>query len=238
MIRRLSSAHLLSVIAIVLALSGGAYAAATIGPDDIKRNAVRSKHLRDGSVARADLSASVRRALAARPGTGGRGPTGARGATGPRGPRGYRGYRGEKGATGATGPAGPFVDAVPAGRTLRGSYLVSDVAGAPAAEVEASVSFPFSLGAAPAPHFVAAGASTPAECPGSAASPAAAAGHLCVYEAERTGVALGAEVFDPSRTRAEGAGKAGRFGFGLRLTADAAGVLRSSGSWAATAPAS
>jgi hypothetical protein len=35
----------MSTIALFAALGGGAYAAATIGPDDIQRNAVRSKHI-------------------------------------------------------------------------------------------------------------------------------------------------------------------------------------------------
>ena len=43
-------------------------------------------------------------------------------------------------------------------------------------------------------------------------------------------------IFDPALGRDAGAGKAGRFGFGIRFVADAAGALRSTGSWAVTAP--
>ena len=43
-------------LALVLALGGtGAYAAATIGPGDIKPDAVRSKHIKDGVVGKRDL---------------------------------------------------------------------------------------------------------------------------------------------------------------------------------------
>jgi hypothetical protein len=57
-----------------------------------------------------------------------------------------------------------------------------------------------------------------------------------VYEAARSGLASSVTVFDPAQGRDAGAGKAGRFGFGLRVVADAAGALRSTGSWAVTAP--
>jgi hypothetical protein len=39
--------------------TGGAYAAAQIGADDIKRNAVRSKHIKRGNVKRSDLRANA-----------------------------------------------------------------------------------------------------------------------------------------------------------------------------------
>ena len=43
-------------LALFVALGGSAYAAATIGPNDIKNNAVRSNHIKDGRVAKADLA--------------------------------------------------------------------------------------------------------------------------------------------------------------------------------------
>ena len=39
-----------------MALSGTAYAAGKIGPNDIAKNAVRSKHIKNGQVKRADLN--------------------------------------------------------------------------------------------------------------------------------------------------------------------------------------
>jgi hypothetical protein len=41
----------MATLAMFVALGGGAYAAATIGPGDIKRNAVRSKHIKPNTVA-------------------------------------------------------------------------------------------------------------------------------------------------------------------------------------------
>jgi len=52
---RLTYANIMSTIALFAALGGGAYAAATIGPDDIQRNAVRSKHIKKNQVGRKHL---------------------------------------------------------------------------------------------------------------------------------------------------------------------------------------
>jgi hypothetical protein len=223
---RVSSAHVLAFVAVVLSLSGGAYAAAKIGSKDIRTGAVASRAIKNGSVSSKELSVGVRRALSRR------GPAGPRGATGSRGPGGSRGPTGPRGRTGSTGPAGPagtFADALPASRTTRGTYAVAGTGAA-----ESSESFAFALASAPAVHFVAAGSGAPAECPGNATTPAAAAGHLCVYEAARTGTVSSLTLFDPTQGLDAGTGKASRFGFGVRLTG-AEGAIRSTGSWAVTA---
>ncbi len=89
---------LLAVIALVAAMGGTAWAAATITSASIKDGSIQSRDIangrlgvagvdvRDGSLGVVDLSAAARRAL--------------RGASGPAGPA------GATGATGATGPAG------------------------------------------------------------------------------------------------------------------------------------
>lgn len=46
----LSYANVIATLALLLSLSGGAYAAAKVGAQDIKRNAVRSKHIAAGQV--------------------------------------------------------------------------------------------------------------------------------------------------------------------------------------------
>jgi hypothetical protein len=219
---RLTSAHAIALLALVLAMSGGAYAAAKIGAKDIKRNAVRSKHIRNGQVAVADLSPTVRRALSRR---GPAGPAGPRGATGPRGSRGPRGFRG---TTGPTGPAGPVPETLPSGRTIRGTFAVGGAAATAGDAFDQGVTFQYAAASAPAVHVVGVGAAAPAECAGNAATPAAAAGHLCVYVAEGAAPV----VFDPSQPRATGAGKASRYGFGLSAVAAAPGPARSAGTWA------
>lgn len=50
----------IGVLALFIALAtGGAYAAAQIGSDDIKRNAVRSTHIKNGQVRPADLKSRL-----------------------------------------------------------------------------------------------------------------------------------------------------------------------------------
>jgi hypothetical protein len=213
---RIGSAHVLAFIAVVLALTGGAYAASKVGSRDIKRNAVRSKHVRDGTVQARDLSRGVRRLLF-RTTSGPRGPRGERG---PTGPRGRRGFRGATGPTGPKGDPGTFPDTLPAGKTLRGIYSV----GGDTTQSETGVSFAFALAAAPTVHVIPAGQAPPPECPGNVNSPAASAGHLCIYEATRVGDTL--VVTDPA-----GGQTATRWGFGLRVTGQSAPV-RSAGTWA------
>jgi hypothetical protein len=47
--------HHIGFVALLIAMSGTAYAAATIGPRDIKDNAVRSRHIKDRDVRPNDL---------------------------------------------------------------------------------------------------------------------------------------------------------------------------------------
>lgn len=96
------AALVLAVIAVVAALGGTAWAAATITSASIKDGAVQSRDIangrlgvagvdvRDGSLGVVDLSVAARRAL--------------RGVSGPAGPA---GPAGAAGATGPVGPAGP-----------------------------------------------------------------------------------------------------------------------------------
>ena len=51
--------HHLALIALFVAFSGSAYAASKIGPSDIKKNAVRSRHIKNGQVKRPDLAANA-----------------------------------------------------------------------------------------------------------------------------------------------------------------------------------
>ena len=57
---RLTYANVMATIAVFGVLAGGgAYAASQIGPKDIARNAVRSKHIQSGNVKRSDLAANA-----------------------------------------------------------------------------------------------------------------------------------------------------------------------------------
>jgi hypothetical protein len=91
-----SPAMVVACIAVVLAMTGSAFAArALITGDDIK----------DGSITRADLSGRTVRSLKGRRGPAG--PAGQDGFVGAQGPQGSTGPQGERGPQGPAGPIGP-----------------------------------------------------------------------------------------------------------------------------------
>lgn len=117
--RRISSAHVLAGIAIVLASAGSATAAAVItGASvqdssltgrDLRNGSVTGKDVKDGSIGSKDLAAN------ARGGTGATGPAGAQGPAGAAGPEGPAGPTGPTGPAGPAGPEGPEGPEGPAG---------------------------------------------------------------------------------------------------------------------------
>jgi hypothetical protein len=99
---RPSPAMVVAFIALLAALGSSAYAQLTIprnsvGNAQLKRNAVTSSKVRNGSLLRRDFRA----------GQLPRGPRGPQGPQGPQGPEGPRGLTGERGPVGERGPAGP-----------------------------------------------------------------------------------------------------------------------------------
>ena len=178
----------ISVIALVFTMIGGAYAA--------NHNA--------GATMSAKSKGKV-------------GPRGPRGKPGPAGPQGLQGPKGDSGAAGPEGKQGPpgkdgqtgFAATLPAGETLTGVWGTSGGPSAPNGDLSmAAISFPFSV--SPAPTVIAIlesgtagikispnGALAPAteeeitaDCPGSAAAPTAEAGFLCVYTTKETGSSI------------------------------------------------
>jgi len=178
----------ISVIALVFAMIGGAYAANHKG----------------GASASAKAKTKV-------------GPRGPRGKPGPAGPQGQPGPKGETGATGPEGKAGPpgkdgatgFAQVLPSGETLTGVWGTSGGPNTGEGDVSmVSISFPFLVGASPTVYQVwesgtigvkipPSGTPAPAEeteigenCPGSAATPEAEPGILCVYTTTETGASI------------------------------------------------
>jgi hypothetical protein len=96
--RRPSAALIVASLALFTALSGGAYAATTIGSLQIKNNAVRSIDIQNGTIKTADMSLVARLAL-----KGKAGPTGPAGAAGAAGAAGLKGDQGAQGAPGVSG---------------------------------------------------------------------------------------------------------------------------------------
>lgn len=115
--QRLKGAPALAVaiVAVVLALTGGAFAAGRL---------IDGSQIKNGSISASKLTASARSQLHGEQGPkgpkGAKGLTGSTGATGQQGPKGdtgAQGPKGDKGDTGPQGPAGPKGDAGNAGAT-------------------------------------------------------------------------------------------------------------------------
>jgi hypothetical protein len=125
-LRRPSPALVVSVIALVVALGGTSYAAIvlpanSVGTRQIKKNAVTTAKVKDGSLLKADFAAGQLPA----------GPAGASGATGATGP---------KGDTGATGTAGPKGDKGDTGASGANAVVRESAPAAVAASAIVSVS--------------------------------------------------------------------------------------------------
>ncbi len=98
---RLTFANVVSVTALFVALGGGAYAAValpknSVGAAQLRKDAVSSRAVKNGSLSAADFSSSALGKM-----------VGARGATGLQGPAGKDGASGANGSDGAQGAAGP-----------------------------------------------------------------------------------------------------------------------------------
>lgn len=104
--KRPSGPMIMSTAALVVALGGTSYAAATIGTNDIKNGAVTSPKITDGTIRSIDIRDGGIFARDLAPGVAGPGPAGPQGPVGPQGAPGADGEDGEDGATGPAGPAG------------------------------------------------------------------------------------------------------------------------------------
>jgi hypothetical protein len=132
--RHLSRSGVLAIVALIVALAGGSYAAAgllvppgSVGSDQLQRGAAIASKLAFGSVtARAVHRGSLLRSDLAAPATAGpAGPAGRVGAVGAAGATGPAGARGAAGAAGPIGPAGPNGPAGDAGSAPAPSYTTA-----------------------------------------------------------------------------------------------------------------
>ncbi len=240
----------LSVIALVFAMAGGAYAA--------KKYVITST---------SQIKPSVLKSL-----KGNDGPAG------PSGKDGFNGTNGSNGTPGAAGksvesePAGlecpnggahfkiggisagsacngedgedgesGFTATLPSEETETGAWLVDEVGEESVARIALSFNIPLEeeLEELESFEFVPVGGLSTPDCPGSASSPEAAPGNLCLYAAAQVG--SGSEEFsevasfDPSQGLAPGVGATGAV---IVFLTEGAGneVIVADGSWAVTAP--
>jgi hypothetical protein len=253
---------IVSVIALVFALGGGAFAA--------------SNSEDSGATTKANLKKGI---------PGPRGPRGKPGKTGPAGPQGPAGANGAKGDTGATGatgaegkpgkegkegpkgPEGPkgkegkegpegspwtAGGVLPSGETETGAWAIGNVSeGAKPEGFGSSLLTPISFFiplAAPLDashvHFIGPGGKEidpntelektepPVNCLGTVTAPSAVAGHLCIYSAILFNVTSNNNRIHSASDGLEGASIAGAT-LGLRIIEPGAEAF---GTWAVTAP--
>jgi Collagen triple helix repeat (20 copies) len=174
--RNLSLPTAIAVMALVFAMTGGAFAA----KDYVEGPAQASKKGKQGK----------------------RGPRGPRGKRGPKGPQGPQGVKGEPGPKGDTGNPWTAGGLLPSGESLGGTWVAGagpDL-GLGKGVAAASISFGFSLPLPPEIVIVKKGqegVESAAECPGSVVFPKAAKGKLCLYTAEESGLELQAAIPSP-----------------------------------------
>jgi hypothetical protein len=203
-------------MALAVALGGTSYAAITlpknsVGTKQLRKNAVISTKVKNGSLLRADFKS-------------GQIPAGPQGPPGNQGPQGLQGVQGLQGIQ---GPPGPITGEAPPGVTLRGNYALTHAGSL--APAFGAVSFPLRLSVAPTVHYIPVSEPPPAECPGNGTNPQANPGHLCVYETNVNNV--GARLLFNPETSQLGAS---REGVGIQINPSSTDQAVVWGSWAVT----
>lgn len=163
-------ANVAATIALVFAMTGGAYAA--------KRWIITSK---------SQIKPSVIKELQGRRGpagpAGSPGPQGIQGLGGANGKEGAQGPKGERGAPGPEGKEGsPWTlgGVLPSGQTERGDWAIQGYVPTEPGFATTSVSFVIPLKSAPTVVYVKPEESVP-HCPGTPEEPAADPGFLCIF---------------------------------------------------------
>jgi hypothetical protein len=229
----MSYANVVATLALVFAMSGGAYAAS-------KFLITSTKQIKPGVLASLKGKAGANGAPGAAGPAGPAGPAGSQGpagANGKDGSPGAAGPQGPTGAKGATGPAGEtgFTERLPSGKTETGTWsanALNPTVGATFWPI--SFAIPLSTGGE---AFYLDQAETEGEagtggCTGSVAQPTAPAGKLCVYTEEEENENLEGK---PKTFFGESPNKYGRSGAFVIIVVKTGGQISDRGSWAVTA---
>jgi Collagen triple helix repeat (20 copies) len=235
-----TAGFIISIVALVAALGGGAYAASA------KLNSTQKKEV-------TKIAQTEAKKFAGKTGaTGPAGPAGAAGAKGDTGPKGDTGAQGDPGTPGAAGAPGapgaagkegsPWTagGTLPSGKTETGVWSFGYTPAGGTSEQFVPISFPIQLSAGvTSVHFLNWGAAPTAECPGDATDPLAAKGNLCVYSTENFEAESGTYSFgsalNPEKSGGPAAGATGKTGAVLYFNHVAEEEL-ARGVWAVTAP--
>ena len=199
--KRLTYANVIVTLALVFAMTGGAYAAkkylitstAQISPKVLKSLQGKTGPVGPAGAAGAGFQGPQ----------GPAGPAGAKGETGPAGTKGTNGANGANGTTGATGPKGTtgssgvtgstgatgqtgFTETLPSGKTETGVWALRSTANAEGEIRVTALSFPIPLKALIGRVIIIKPKETPnpEECTGSVSKPEAQPDNLCIFEGE------------------------------------------------------
>jgi hypothetical protein len=227
-------------IALLFAMSGGAYAAGRYLITSTRQiSPTVLKALKSGKGPAGINGAAGNPGAQGAPGSQGsqgpKGETGAGGAKGETGQTGEQGAEGERGPAGATGTAGakgqPWTpdNTLPSGATETGVWGARPAEGE---EVLVSLSFPVALAEELDEAHVHI-APDPA-CPGTVEKPSAAPGNLCVYPGATANTKV-KEIVKPYRLNVSGAGTAGANLVVSGNTEVVVPLFYSNGTWAVTA---
>jgi hypothetical protein len=240
---------LIATLALVFAMTGGAYAAGKYIITSTKQISPKVLKSLKGN-AGAKGANGVNGAAGPAGTAGATGPGGAQGTPGGTGQKGEKGEKGDKGDPGTTG----FTETLPTGKTEKGDWSMNGNAGIDVS----SVSFVIPLESAPVVHYIRTTGKEPFEeagvekervqpaCPGSAAEPQAEPGSLCVYASGELGVnksqpgeifpricPLGVKSVENCFFAANAGAGADATGFGLLAYVEGLGLI--GGTWAVTA---
>lgn len=240
----------IATLALVFAMSGGAYAAGRYLITSTKQISPKVLKQLQGKAGGAGAPGAA----------GARGPAGAQGPASPQGPAGATGAQGGEGPAGKEGKPGkegkegsPWTASgtLPSGQSLTGVWAVQAFAKSPGTH-RSAVSFALPLSQPPVAHYInsggeeltTSGTTASTVCLGSLAQPTAAAGNLCVYASGDTGLSTneeGNEYFFKWQwgiaiVNATGeAQMASPYGFFVSALTTEEGPVSAEGSWAVTA---
>jgi hypothetical protein len=191
--KRLSYANVAMTLALVFAMTGGAYAASKYVITSTKQISPKVLKSLKGSNGKSGANGATGAAGAAGPagatGPGGpQGPAGAAGTNGTNGTNGEKGKDGKDGKEGKEGALGTAGTTLPKGATETGQWVITQWHKAAGEFVAEAISFPIPLAQeldVPHVHLVGANVTGTAGCAGgSVTEPKAESGNLCVYEQE------------------------------------------------------
>jgi hypothetical protein len=233
----------ISVMALVFAMLGGAYAASSDNGGKATASAKAKKGPRGPKGATGPAGPAGPQGPAGAAGAkGDAGANGSNGATGPTGPTGAKGATGATGATGVTGFSG-FTETLPSGKTETGYWDITQ-ATSTGTTTQTAISFPIPLAEAgeEGSGFAFSQEETEKEefgtsgCEGTVSEPTAPPGVLCVYTAwESEAGALEPRLVDGTFAAYDRTG-AILFGPFLNGEREAPVGIEMYGAWAVTAP--